>query len=311
MVKRIGTATAVLSLAVLWVTSTSAQNPAGPEGIELSGNWVSRNFTESISGTQLLKPFDALGYPLSEAGRDAMVSYTDERLSMPERQCDMFSPNYLLLGPPPLKIWNEPELRTGSTVAWIVGGWLDIVPMVIWMDGRPHPSAYAPHSNGGFSTGTWENDVLTVRTTHISGGVRRMPRSDLTTMTTRFSRHADILTVTARIEDPVHLAEPMYVSREFQSSNTPLNPSTVPCVSVDEGVPVGKVPHYLPGENPFVDEITKLYGVPVEAILGGPETMYPEYRKKIRDKYVRPEKCPPTEAERGFCGRPGLYAPVN
>ena len=26
----------------------------------------------------------------------------------------------------------------------------------IWMDGRPHPPAYAPHTWQGFSTGQWE-----------------------------------------------------------------------------------------------------------------------------------------------------------
>jgi hypothetical protein len=58
--------------------------------------------------------------------------------------------------------------------------------------------------------------------------------------------------------------------------------------------------------------MTNLFGIPVEAVLGGAETMYPEYRKKIRDKYVRPEKCPsnPIEAAAGGCGRPGMYQPV-
>jgi len=51
------------------------------------------------------------------------------------------------------------------------------------------------------------------------------------------------------------------------------------------------VPHYLPGKNPFVDELTKDYHIPAEAVMGGAETMYPEYRKKLKDKYVAPEKC--------------------
>jgi hypothetical protein len=53
----------------------------------------------------------------------------------------------------------------------------------------------------------------------------------------------------------------------------------------------GTVPHYLPGKNPFLDEMTKLYGIPPEAELGGPETMYPAYRDKIKDKFVMPAKC--------------------
>jgi hypothetical protein len=57
------------------------------------------------------------------------------------------------------------------------------------------------------------------------------------------------------------------------------------------------VPHYLPGENPFINEVSKLYGIPPEAVRGGAETMYPEYRKRIKDKYVAPLKC-----ERYCCG---------
>jgi hypothetical protein len=50
------------------------------------------------------------------------------------------------------------------------------------------------------------------------------------------------------------------------------------------------VPHYLPEKNPFVDEMTTKYHVPRDAALGVPETLYPEYRKKIKATYVRPER---------------------
>ena len=48
----------------------------------------------------------------------------------------------------------------------------------------------------------------------------------------------------------------------------------------------GAVPRYLTGKNPFTNEVTKLYNIPVEAVLGGAEAMYPAYRKKLKDKYV-------------------------
>ena len=35
---------------------------------------------------------------------------------------------------------------------------------------------------------------------------------------------------------------------------------------------------------------TKLH-IPLEAALGGPETTYPEYRKKLKDQYTQPEPC--------------------
>ena len=42
-------------------------------------------------------------------------------------------------------------------------------------------------------------------TTHMKAGILRRngaPHSDQATMTTRFFRHGDIMTVTARIDDP-------------------------------------------------------------------------------------------------------------
>ena len=38
----------------------------------------------------------------------------------------------------------------------------------------------------------------------------------------------------------------------------------------------------MPGENPFVSEFAERHKVPVAAAMGGAETMYPEYRKKLR-----------------------------
>ena len=54
---------------------------------------------------------------------------------------------------------------------------------------------------------------------------------------------------------------------------------------------VGQGAALPPGKNPFVDEIAKRYGIPPDAAMGGAQTMYPEYREKIRSKFVRPAKC--------------------
>jgi hypothetical protein len=35
----------------------------------------------------------------------------------------------------------------------------------------------------------------------------------------------------------------------------------------------------------------KIYHIPVEAAMGGAETMYPAFRDKIKDKFVIPPKC--------------------
>jgi len=120
-------------------------------------------------------------------------------------------------------------------------------------------------------------------------------------MTSRFFRHGDILTVLTVIDDPIYLVEPHIVSKSFQLSPTPISPVGPPCVTTFEGKRTGdSVPHFLPEKNPFVDELTTLYHLPREAVLGQPETLYPEYRKKFKDTYVRPEAC------QKDCGAPPL-----
>jgi hypothetical protein len=43
----------------------------------------------------------------------------------------------------------------------------------------------------------------------------------------------------------------------------------------------GAVPHYLPGENPFLEEFPKDNGLPSVATRGGAATMYPEFRANL------------------------------
>ena len=73
---------------------------------------------------------------------------------------------------------------------------------------------------------------------------------------------------------------------------TALSPVGPPCVSAYQGrMPGDSVPHYVPEQNPFVDEMTERYGVPRDAALGMPETLYPEYRKKMKPGSARPDAC--------------------
>jgi hypothetical protein len=41
--------------------------------------------------------------------------------------------------------------------------------------------------------------------------------------------------------------------------------------------PKNDVPHYLPGENAFIEEYADKFGLPFEAVFGGAEALYPEY----------------------------------
>jgi hypothetical protein len=281
-------------LCAAWSTSAFAQ-------VELTGSWAARN-TEDISRDSY--PVDYIGLPLNDEGRTRALAYNESQLAMIERQCEGWPQFYFVQGPFGLRIWSETEPVKGTTISFTIGAWEDRAPMTIWMDGRPHPSKYAEHTRGGFTTGAWEGNVLVARTTHMKAGFLRKngpPSSDQATMTSRFYRHGDILTVLAVIEDPIYLAEPHIISKSFQLSTAPISPIGPPCVSTFEGRPLGEsTPHFLPEKNPFVDELTKMFGLPRDVVLGRPETLYPEYRKTIRDKYVAPAPCTRN------CGAPAI-----
>ncbi len=93
--------------------------------------------------------------------------------------------------------------------------------MIIWMDGRAHPSKNAPHDQQGFTTGVWNGNELIATTTHIKTGyIRRngAPSSDEATITTHFRRHGDLLTVALFMDDPVYLTEPYVLTRSYSLS---------------------------------------------------------------------------------------------
>ena len=256
---------------------------------ELAGSWAARN-TEDISRDSY--PVDYLGLPLNDEGRTRALSL--QRIAAGDDRAAVRRMAGLLFraGSVRAEDLERHGADQGRHVSWTIGAWEDRAPMTIWMDGRPHPSAHAEHTRGGFTTGRWEGTTLVAHTTHMKAGFIRKngpPSSDQATMTSRFFRHGDILTVLVVIDDPIYLAEPQIISKSFQLSAAPISPVGPPCVSGFEGRPPGEsVPHYLPEKNPFVDELTKLFGLPREAVLGGAETLYPEYRKKIKEHVRAP-----------------------
>ena len=162
------------------------------------------------------------------------------------------------------------------------------------MDGRPHPSKNAPHSHGGFTTGAWEGDTLTAVTTHAKLGDIKRHRgfsSDRATLTYRFNRHGDVLSVMGILEDPVYMAEPYVLTEVYRLTTNPNNFPLTACEPIEELPSLHEdptlVPHYLPGKHPAMNEVTEHYNIPLEAVVGGPETMYPEYpeeaQRQVRD----------------------------
>jgi len=276
---------AVLIVLVFAAARASAQ-------VDLTGTWQRVSQQDNGAANE---PVDLLGMPLSADGRAKALSYDIASLSATERQCQTYPPIYAIVGPFPLQFVLVSDPVTAKLLAWKIEAWGDRGETMIWMDGRPHPSATAPHTHGGFTTGTWEGDTLTTVTTHAKLGDIKRHRgfsSDRATLTMRFNRHGDLLTVTGVLEDPVYLAEPYVLTEVYRLTANPNNFPFTACEPIEELPRLHENPalvlHYRPGKHPAMNEMTQHYNIPVEAVVGGPETMYPEYRKKLKDKYVPP-----------------------
>jgi glyoxylase-like metal-dependent hydrolase (beta-lactamase superfamily II) len=269
------------AIALVLCSTASAQ-------ILLDGEWEPQyheDQIERIPGPDLV---DYLGLPINDAARLRAESWNASRLTLPEEQCRVHVSPYIYRGPLDLRIWQEKDPETQQVIAIknYISTWSQF--RTIWMDGRPHPPAYATHTWMGFSTGKWEGDILTVETSHLkTGWILRngVVMSDHATMTEHFIRHDDVLTHVMILHDPAYLTEPLIKSEDFILNLHASNASWVyHCRSVVEITTraKGEVPHYLPGENPFMKEFAEKFRVPENAALGGAETIYPEYRSNMR-----------------------------
>jgi hypothetical protein len=254
--------------------------------VDFSGEWGVRMYEdqpERVPGPEL---GDYLGIPINEAARLRAAAWDASIQTLPEWQCRPHSADYIWRGPSQLRISKDVDPVTRDITAFHAE-WLRSVDRPVYLDGRPHPSPNAPHTWGGFSTGVWEGNMLTVDVTHLKEGyVRRngLPRSDQATVREHWIRNGDFLTVMVIVNDPVYLTEPFVRTTDYELTlNQQIPP--YPCGVVDEiDRPKGKVPHYLPGTNPYMTEFSEKHGIPIEATRGGAETMYPEFRAKLRKK---------------------------
>lgn len=256
--------------------------------IDFSGIWTplyQEDQPERIPGPEL---GDYLGLPINDAARLRAESWSSSRLTLQEHQCRVHISPYIYRGPLELRVWEEKDPETQQVVA--IKNFISTFEQTrtIWMDGRPHPPAYAAHTWMGFSTGKWEGNVLTVYTTHIkTGWIRRngVPESDRATLTEHFIVHDKSLTHVSIVTDPAYLSEPLIKTQNFVLDPGWQGSWIWPCEYVEEVTTrtPGAVPNYLPGQNPFMKEFTDRWKLPPAAALGGVETTRPEYRLKMKD----------------------------
>lgn len=277
------TSFAVLTLLTLVATPAAAQST-------LNGDWAGFNHEDNPERGPGPELADYTGLPINAAGRQYADSWDASRLSLPEHQCRAHASPYIYRGPIRVRISEERDPATQDVYA--IKHFLSTYAQerTIWLDGRPHPPEEAPHTWMGFSTGEWQGTTLKVRTTHLKQGWHRrngIPMSSKATMTEYFFRHGDLLTELSITEDPVFLEEPL-----VKTTNLRLDINTTPnqyqawlfCQADDEvpGRDPAYVPHYLPGQNPYLTEFSIRHGLPFESTRGGAESMYPEYAQKVK-----------------------------
>ena len=265
-------------------------NPLGPmvSGVDLSGSYRWLNHQDAGLFTAAGDIADWGGMPLNDAARLYGLSWSASRQTVKQQQCMGYIPPYTWMSPGNHRIWEERDPFTQRLVAIHYWGQIAQVDRTIYMDGRPHPPAYAPHTFPGFSTGKFDGNILTVTTTHIKRGWFRangVPQSDAATVTEHLIRHGDTVTVFAVIDDPVYLSEPL--SKTSLLARQAIAPDAWLYACDDSEQILGRknddVPSHLFGQNPYFREYADKNKVPLLGAFGGRETMYPEFLAAVKD----------------------------
>ncbi len=263
-----------------------------PAQVALHGEWAGRYHEDQSDRVPGDVPGDFTGVPMNDAARKFAEAWDVRRVSLLEHQCQPYNVAHIYRGPLQFRIWEEKEPATQEIIAYRVYIGTYQQYRTIWMDGRPHPPDYAPHTFTGFSTGKWTGDILTVTTTHIKKEFYRRagaPSSDRTTMVEHYMRHGNLLSHMIIISDPVYLSEPYVNSQEFVLMDRGNQNWLYNCEYVRE-VPQqinNAVPHFLPGKSPYLEDYAKKFGLPLEAVWGGAPTTYPEYMPKLEEMINR------------------------
>jgi cyclase len=253
--------------------------------MNLDGEWAGKYHEDQGDRVPGDVQGDFTGVPLNDAARRYAESFDVTRVNLLEHQCEPYNLPHIYRGPLQFRMWAEKDPASQEIIAYrqYLGTYQQW--RTIWLDGRPHPPEYAPHTFMGFSTGEWHGDILTVTTTHIKKEFYRrsgIPSSDLTTVIEHYIRHGNLLTHVMIANDPVYLSEPYVNSEEFTLMERGNQNWLYNCEYVME-VPKAKnqVPHFLPGKNPFMKEFSAKFGLPFDAVFGGAEATYPENMARI------------------------------
>src|SRR5688572_9631676 len=277
----------VVVAAVMLAARPSAQPPRPQAPPDISGEWTLETWEEDTSGQPPLG--DYLGIPFNDAGRMRADTTPESIWGTLEYQCRPHASPHQWRGLGGARILKEQDPLTRDVSVYHVQ-FMRSLDRPIFMDGRPHPPAYAPHTWTGFSTGQWVGNTLKITTTHLKDGYlkRGGPQTcDLYTMTEFSTRHDNILTITSVVDDPVYMDEPYVHSTTYLSDLTGTTQNETCNASAfaeNGGTDRHWVPHFLPGQNTALGDLLKNEPwVPEAAVRGGVATLYPEYKAALAD----------------------------
>src|SRR5262245_46982470 len=276
---------ALLGAAFLVSIPLSAQpaRPAVPT--DIVGEWRLENNEDDTTAQPPLG--DYTGIPFNDAGRMRSDTTPESIWGTPEYQCRPHSAPHQWRGLGGARILKEQDQLTRDVSVYHFQ-FMRSLDRPVFMDGRPHPPAWAPHTWTGFSTGEWIGNTLKITTTHIKDGFlkRGGPQtSDMYAMTEYITRHGDTLSIVTVIDDPIYMDEPYVRSTTYAyDPNSVVNTETCNSSAFAEngGTDRHHVPHFLPGQNTFWKEWLKNEPwLPEVAVRGGVKTLYPEYRSTL------------------------------
>jgi glyoxylase-like metal-dependent hydrolase (beta-lactamase superfamily II) len=274
------TAAMLAAVAAITMTVRTDAQSGGARPPDIAGEW------RLDQGEDPGQPpgADYLGVALNEAGRLRADSTPESVWGTPEYQCRPHSAPHQWRGVGGARILEERDPISRDIVGFRLQ-FMRSLDRPIYLDDRPHPPAWAPHSWSGFSTAEWEGQTLKITTTHLKDGFLKRggtQTSDMLTMTEYLTRHDDILTIVQVVDDPIYLAEPYVLSITYSYDPT-AGPPTENCsgnpYAENGGTDRHHVPHFLPGQNSAIGEFIKTENwIPLEPTRGGVKTIYPEYR---------------------------------
>jgi hypothetical protein len=263
--------------------------------VDLSGTWALASDTIDAGDGRVADDF--AGIPLNPQGRAAGLAWTPDEKQELQRQCEPWSPSYIVTG-----LWGgrftAVRDRFGTVHGWnVVISVYDRLPMTIWTDGRAPPSPEALHTYSGFTSGKWEGDTLVTMTTHLKDNFLERngtPASNQETDEMFMTPHGDQMAITDVIHDPIYLSSPWVIAGTLArrvDTGGAVNNSLPYCMPAElEAISDG---YHSATELPNAVQSLKMYetqryNIPLDAAMGGPETQYPEFRKRILSEGYKP-----------------------